>query len=226
MAFTSDTTRDWGTSFEKRWGPNQCNNDYYRKFWNNTIRWLAADRIARKTGGLVMEASSAQSVPDETVRIRIPAESPTSFAGLNITATLPDGEKKILTLQWSGSQRAWLGEIVPTSIGEWIITAEYRNSEGTPVATRIGVSVSEDTNEAVAVAANPKLMQDLANGIVGQMIDASQIGEVLERIHARSMPLTVREWSPLWNRWWILLLLIALIAFEWLLRRSIPSPQQ
>jgi hypothetical protein len=94
------------------------------------------------------------------------------------------------------------------------------------VATRIGVSVSEDTNEAVAVAANPKLMQDLANGIVGQMIDASQIGEVLERIHARSMPLTVREWSPLWNRWWILLLLIALIAFEWLLRRSIPSPQQ
>ncbi len=226
MAFTSDTTRDWGTLFQTRWGPNQRNNDHYRKFWNNTIRWLAADRIARKTGGLVIEASFAQSVPDETVRIRIPAESPTSFAGLNISATLPDGETKMLTLQWSGSQRAWLGEIVPSSIGEWIITAEYRNSEGTPVATRIGVSVSEDTNEAVAVAANPKLMQDLANGTVGQMIDASQIGEVLDRIHARSLPLAVREWRPLWNHWWILLPLIALISFEWLLRRNIPSPQQ
>lgn len=105
MAFTSDSTRDWGTAFQTVWGPSRRSNAYYRKFWNHTIRWLAA---------------------------------------------------------------------------------EHRNPEGTPVTTRIGVSVSEDANEAVAVAVNRKLMETLATGTGGQLVDASQIGEVLERIHARA----------------------------------------
>lgn len=223
MAFTSDSTRDWGTDFQTVWGPNRLSNVYYRKFWNHTIRWLAADRIARKTGGLVLKASSGQSVPGETVSIRIPAESPTDFAGLKVTATLPDGETKNLTLQWNSGQHAWLGEIVPTSAGELVIAAEHRNPEGTPVTSRIGVSVSEDANEAVAVAVNRELMETLATGTGGQLVDASQIGEVLERIHTRALPLTLREWIPLWDRWWLLLPLIGLLAIEWLLRRSAPS---
>jgi uncharacterized membrane protein len=105
MAFTSDSTRDWGAAFQTVWGPSRRSNAYYRKFWNHTIRWLAA---------------------------------------------------------------------------------EHRNPEGTPVTTRIGVSVSEDANEAVAVAVNRKLMETLATGTGGQLVDASQIGEVLERIHARA----------------------------------------
>ena len=35
MAFMSDTTSGWGTSFESRW-PSPENPVYYRKFWNNT----------------------------------------------------------------------------------------------------------------------------------------------------------------------------------------------
>ena len=225
MAFTSDATRDWGTAFQTEWGPSRRSNAYYRKFWNHNIRWLAADRIAGKTGGLVLETSSGQSVPGETVRVRIPAESPTDFAGLKVTATQPDGKTKNLTLQWNGGQRAWLGEIVPASAGELAIAAEHRNPEGTPVSTRIGVSVSEDANEAVAVAVavNRNLMETLATGTGGQLVDASQIDEVLERIHARALALTVREWIPLWDHWWLLLPLIGLLAIEWLLRRNAPS---
>lgn len=223
MAFTSDSTYAWGTLFQTRWGPDMGDNTYYRKFWNNTIRWLAADRIARKTGGLVLETPSGHSVPGEPVRIRIPAGSPSDFPAMNVTATLPGGETKTPTLQWNGTRRAWVGEIIPPTSGELVLTASHRNPEGTDVTTRLGVSISEDENEGVAVAANRALMEALATGTGGETLDAARIGPVLGRIRARSLALTVRKWEPLWDRWWLLLPLIGLLAIEWLLRRNLPS---
>ena len=54
MAFTSDTTSSWGRDFETTWGekisPNgrlteyNCDSRYFRSFWVNAVRWLAAAR--------------------------------------------------------------------------------------------------------------------------------------------------------------------------------------
>src|SRR2546427_7674701 len=54
MALTTDTTRGWGQEFETRWGEplnsgspmneRTCDQRYYRQFWINAIRWLAAGR--------------------------------------------------------------------------------------------------------------------------------------------------------------------------------------
>src|SRR6185503_10554662 len=38
MAFATDTTAAWGRMFEQEWGPD---SRYYKRFWINTVRWLA-----------------------------------------------------------------------------------------------------------------------------------------------------------------------------------------
>ncbi len=220
MAFTSDTTRDWGTEFQSSWGPHQRDNSYYRQFWNNTIRWLAADRIARKRGQLLLEASAGQAAPGDTVYLRIPAESPTSHAGLEVKAMTPAGGAQTLPLQWIAEQRRWEGVFTANDEGNVVITATYRNPEGTVVTTSTGVHVRPDHNETVAVAVQPDLMEHLAIETGGRLVDAANARAVLTSIAERSVTVTWKRAVPVWDRWWTFLLLLALVSAEWILRRN------
>ena len=71
MAFMSDTAEAWGTDFERSWGDATGSNRYYRKFWNNTIRWLAADRIAQKSGQSVIELPDTPVLPGDLIPLRV-----------------------------------------------------------------------------------------------------------------------------------------------------------
>ena len=208
MAFTSDTTRDWGTQFETRWGPSGRDNSYYRKFWNNTIRWLAA-----------LETASSQAVPGETIRLHVPAASPSALGGLALAVTTPDGKSANLPMQWNGSQRAWEAAYTATTEGKLVFTATHRNDEGANSQTRVGVSVKANANEQVAVAARPDLMRELAAETGGELLDETNIAQVLERVGSKTISVLWKEDIPVWDRWWLLLLLLILVIFEWLLRR-------
>ncbi len=219
MAFTSDTTVDWGTEFQTIWGPQQADNTYYRKFWNNTVRWLAADRIARKSGQAVVETSTAQAAPGETIKVRVAAASPTTHAGLEVAVIGADDKASNLPLQWNGGQHCWEGNLTPEAEGKVVFEASYRNEEGNRVTTRTGVSVRQDQTEELAVAVRADLMQELADATQGQLINQENAAEVLGKIAARALPVTWKRNIPLWDRWWILLPLLALVIFEWLVRR-------
>ncbi len=219
MAFTSDTTRDWGTDFETRWGPNGRDNTYFRKFWNNTIRWLAADRIARKSGQAILETSTGQAMPGESIIVRVPADSPTAHGNLGVTVTSPEGKATDLPIQWNGGQHAWEGSYTHVDEGNVVFTANYRNAEGESVKVRRGVNIRKNPNEEVAVAARPALMEELAAETQGEMLTATNIGAVLERLGSRSIPVLWKQNVPVWDRWWVLLPILAMIIAEWLLRR-------
>jgi uncharacterized membrane protein len=219
MAFTSDSTVDWGTEFQTIWGPGQADNSYYRKFWNNTVRWLAADRIARKGGQAVIETSSPQAAPGETVLVRVPAASPTTHAGLELALIDADKKKSNLPLQWNGAQHCWEANLTPAAEGELVIEASYRNEEGERVTTRSGVSVRHDQTEEVAVAARAELMEELAAATGGVVVDEKSVGEVLDRIAAKALPVTWKRNIPLWDRWWLLLPILILVVLEWVVRR-------
>ena len=40
---TTNTTADWGKSFEEFWG--EGDNRYYRKFWRNVVKWLGENSL-------------------------------------------------------------------------------------------------------------------------------------------------------------------------------------
>jgi uncharacterized membrane protein len=77
MAFTSDTTRSWGRDFETIWGElinpalplaeGNCDSRYYRQFWVNAVRWLAAGRIGKTNNPVVLELAESYCSTGEKV---------------------------------------------------------------------------------------------------------------------------------------------------------------
>lgn len=218
MAFMSDTTAGWGSTFETRW-PSADNPEYFRKFWNNTVRWLAADRIARKGGQATIEVPHETVTPGDPVDIRLAALSTADLPGLEVSVREGTGEPRLLPVQWNGATRHWQGNYTPKQAGEVMIEAHYKNPEGQPVTTLAGFQVREEGDEAVAVAARPDLMAELARETGGRMLDETSVAKVLGDLSSRAVDVTWKRAVPVWDRWWILVPLLLVIMAEWLLRR-------
>jgi uncharacterized membrane protein len=221
MAFMSDTTSGWGDRFETQWGESRSDSTYYRKFWNNTIRWLAADRIARKGGQALIETSTVAVTPGDVVPVRVVALTATELAGLEVSIREGDAAAQPVSLQWNGANRSWEGSFVPKAAGDVVIEAAYRNAEGAPVVTRSGVRVRLDSDESVAVAARSDLLGELARETGGELVDEQNVKRILSELATKAVPVTWKRSIPVWDRWWILLPLLALVIFEWLLRRKL-----
>ncbi|BCU78683.1 glutamine amidotransferase [Luteolibacter sp. LG18] len=221
MAFMSDTTSSWGSSFETVWGESRTDAKYYRKFWNNAIRWLAADRIARKGGQAVIETPSAEVTVGDTVAVRVAALSAADLPGLELNVREGEEAPRVVPLQWDGARRSWEGFFTPKGAGDVLIEAAYKNTEGTPVVTRSGVVVRAKGDETIAVAARPDLMAELAQETGGTVMDAANIDKVLGDLASRSVPVVWKRSLPVWDRWWVLLPLLLVVVAEWLVRRKL-----
>jgi hypothetical protein len=62
-------------------------------------------------------------------------------------------------------------------------------------------------------------MEELAAATGGVVVDEKSVGEVLDRIAAKALPVTWKRNIPLWDRWWLLLPILILVVLEWVVRR-------
>src|SRR5262249_15716527 len=67
FAMASDTTVDWGVSFERDWG-EAGDNRYFRKFWRNVVRWLA-ENSAGADRRLLVETDKLIYRPGEPIKV-------------------------------------------------------------------------------------------------------------------------------------------------------------
>ncbi len=219
MAFCSDTTTGWGDEFQQVWGDNGRNNIYYAKFWNNTIRWLAADRIARKNGQTQIQLSTPQCAPGDTVQLTIPAASASELSLLELSVSQAGGPPEMLPVIWNNARRGWEARFVPRATGEIRFEAAYRNAEGAPTKLEAGIFVADGSNEAVAIASRPDLAGEIARATGGQVLTAENAASALREIARKSVSTTWKGREPVWNSAWLLLLILALVMAEWVIRR-------
>jgi len=219
MAFCSDTTAAWGTSFERSWGTNGRNNLYYAKFWNNTIRWLAADRIARKKGQTSLLVSAPQCAPGDAVHLTLPAASASELSLLELSVTEAERPLEFLPVIWNNAQRCWEARCTARAAGDMRFEATYRNVEGSQIKLEAGVSVAPAPNESVAIASRPDLAAQIARDTGGELLTATNAATILGKIARKSVATTWKRRQPVWNSPWLLLPILALVMSEWLIRR-------
>ncbi len=120
MAFTSDTTRSWGADFETLWGEprnpkwlvseDNCDSRYYRRFWVNAIRWLAAGRSSRTNPPVLLDLSSAYVTPGATasasIRVRDQAQHEITDAEVTLYAGTGSSSNAVAVARYDPTRRA------------------------------------------------------------------------------------------------------------------------
>lgn len=219
MAFTSDTTEGWGINFQSRFGTTADPTLYYRRFWNQTVRWLAADRIRRKSGELKVDVSKHLAVPGESVDVRIPFPPDYPDAVVTLKRGLPGAKTSPVTLMRDELSRTWHAEVPMETVGEWIFTASLPRTGLDPVFVSTLVNVVPDTRELDSSAANRALMEELAQLGGGRLLDSDSKSWSIA-IDSRGSRIIEFGQRAIWDRWWVLVILLALLTLEWSLRRK------
>jgi uncharacterized membrane protein len=213
MAFTSDTTQARGSRFHTRFGTSEDANIYYRRFWVQAVRWLAADRIRRKSGDLSVQLDRQTAVPGQAVAVRIPF--PLSDPDAEVTLEL--GEAPI-ELQRDELSRSLHAEIPLPADGEWVFTARMPRPGLDPLFAHALVHVLPDNREQQSTAANAALMAELA-GIGGGHVLTDDLATWSLEVDREGSRIIEYGRRAAWDRLWVLALLIALLTIEWGLRR-------
>lgn len=235
MAFTSDTTRSWGRDFETLWGEPirggrelseaNCDSRYYRSFWVNAVRWLAAGKSGRTNQPVVLELSQGYGSPGDTVtatvRVRDAAQREVPTAEVSLFLGTGGLSNLVAKARFDAASRTFTASIPMPSIGTHILTAV-----ATVRSNRLGTDrqllVSEVIDREMSdLRARPDVMTAIARASGGT---ASHIGtnppaSLGPAIAHLPPPTEELKRNPLWDKLPWLLTALGLLSTEWLLRR-------
>jgi uncharacterized membrane protein len=235
MAFTSDTTRTWGSDFETEWGErlnasqplfeSNCDSRYYRAFWINAIRWLAAGKAAKTNNAVTLEIAQSYSLPGQPTAAKVKVRDPN---GNDL------GNAQVSLLIISGSTNQWTNTLTldpaTLSYGAEIRLSIPGTYTLTATATSNGKRLGEDQQlliceaadqEMADVRARPDVMCLMARISGGKDLTTDPDTETaVAAVFSNTPPATVNyRRTPLWNKAWALALIMALLTLEWALRR-------
>jgi uncharacterized membrane protein len=189
----------------------------YEFFWRQAVRWLASDASdpVALTVGENPAAGDAVSVKLET---RDAAFAPVTDAQVEATLTLPGGEPQPLALRPAGAGEH-AASVVAETPGLHRVHAEARRGAVLLGATEQWFQVGGNDPEFADPRLNEAFLRRLARRTGGQYVGAADIDRVLAAVTSSVPQNAEPERRDLWHSPWTLLLVIGLLATEWVLRR-------
>lgn len=240
FAFAPDTTADWGRLFESQWG--EGDNRYFRRFWRNLVRWLCenstagnkrlqieTDRVIYRAGQAIAVTARAydeklqetigydliaQIKPDGAATADAPSPSSTPLApaalGKSYTGEL-DSQSLVEPLGSSGG-----GSAVRVT-REIQVVALLEGKEIARAATK--VQVLPDVHEFIQPRPQPEILKRLAADAGGAVLSSpDDVAKVLRKMPATPGDSLLND-QPAWDRPFLWLIILSLLAVEWVLRR-------
>jgi uncharacterized membrane protein len=235
MAFTSDTTRTWGRDFETLWGEpinstmplseQNCDSRYYRQFWVNAVRWLAAGRIGRTNNPVGLELAQSYCQPNEkvaaSVKVRDSASKPIDYAEVTFYMSRLGQSNVAVKASYDRASQTYSADLIPPGPGDYLVTA-VGTSRGQKLGDDRQLLVCESGDREMAdLRAKPDLMANLARISDGKAFTLSDNGGTrLSSLFGNPAPVTLEyKHSPLWDRGWWLAAILMLLTLEWGIRR-------
>ncbi len=236
MAFTSDTTRSWGKDFETIWGEPirrdaglyeaNCDSRYYRSFWVNAVRWLAAGKTGRTNQPVVLELAQGYAAPGDNIeaniRVRDVAQRDITTADVSLFVSGVGVTNRLAaTARYDAASRSYRATLPVPAAGTHIVTA-HAAIRGTRLGEDRQLLVSEVIDREMSdLRARPDVMAAIARASGGQAFAASaDPGTTLSKVLAGVPPPTEElKRTPLWDKPVWLLAVLGLLSAEWGLRR-------
>lgn len=199
----------------------------HERLWRQLLRWL----VAESPDAVGAELPSATVPTGEAVDVRARVEG-ADFAGVNgarvtATVTAPSGATARIPLDWSLVRDGeYAGRFTPTESGGHRVEID-----ATPPAGSAEAAGAAMTSSAGIVVAGPSmeeyfgawlrrpLLERLSAETGGRFYAAGDIGRLSEDIAYTARGVTVIEERELWDMPAAFLVILALLAAEWMVRR-------
>ena len=215
MFMALDSTWMWRYRFGDR---------YHERFWRNSIRWLALGRL--KSGNRRVRLDSLKNLWSLEERITVearvldedfrPSEADSQEAWLED----PAGARTRLRMEKvEGREGLYRASFALERPGRWRVVLE-RDGEP-PAFTEFEVSLP--SLETADPSPDPETMALLADLTSGEALHLSELEILLKTFpgdEERREPVSTRL-EDAWDEWHTLLLALALLSFEWVLRKRV-----
>lgn len=196
-------------------------SDVYKDFWIQLFTWAGTYSEFLPGRQYALHLSETLVYPDVPVRARIfrraalPSKTPPSIRVMqgNVpvleiapAATTDDGRwDAIFSLKKPGTYRVELSGVNEESSGGVYSTLSVR------------APPAENDNRS----ADPAFLAKLAESSGGRLITENELEQVIRNLEPANRPMDPNkaEWAPLWNRSWLLSLLLLLFGMDWFIRR-------
>jgi hypothetical protein len=217
MAFAGDTTWRW---------PMYGFASEHRRFWRQTILWLAKKDQA-ENGSVFIRLAQRRFAPNSRVEFEVGATTPTGDPVEQATFTAfvvaPDGSRRPATLETRGNETSATFSATQAA-GDYTIEVEAQGPAGPLGEARARFLVFDQDLELDNAAADPTLVASLAKiteSAGGKTAPPESLPEVLEELRQKraSFDVELQERVTLWDTWPFFLLLVGLMCTEWWLRR-------
>lgn len=216
------------------WRLRAVSDDLYERFWTKLVREAAIGRLQRgaSLGMLLLERS--QYVLGETVRVRAklftPQLAPLDVASVPVDIIDPAGRPVSTGTQLmrdANNPGQYVGDFRASLPGTYTIKVEAASGpdEGGSAPLRQEVTSRIDVALPNLEADNPrqdaKVLSDLARDTGGRYLQISEAAAAIpELLPNRGEELLINErLQTLWDRQWLLFLLVGILSIEWLTRK-------
>ncbi|MBI1381665.1 MAG: hypothetical protein GC161_11335 [Planctomycetaceae bacterium] len=197
---------------------------YFERFWKGSLRWLALARLRGGDRRFRLEATRSTydiservvleaRVLDEDYRPSVEPEETVRYSG-------PDGEERELLLGAAGDRGGvYRGSLEVERPGAWRAWID-RGGERVAVAD---FEVVLPTRENQDPSPDPLSLSLLARLTGGEHVELWRLPTLSTQLpggEERREPIS-SSLEDLWDHWWTLLLLVAVLATEWTLRKRL-----
>ena len=205
----------------------------YTLFWTQIIDWLLpdprpdqhhadqvqlmTDRIEYQVGDQVV---MMVTVHDRDGQARLDAE-------VNLHVATPDGRpiKRTAVLDTVAGEGFYVAEFSPHAPGPHSVVAVANLGERTVGRDRADLKVIQPMIEFAQTDPDPQLLRDLAAQSGGAYVEPSALSDLMGlcRLAPRQVlvqPNAEKDGEAVWDRWWVLILFMAIVASEWFVRRK------
>lgn len=207
---------------------------YHHRLWGQVLRHAAGDSIVRGSDTVKIGTSRARYSRGGNVQVRVRLATADFTPVTNaapVVVVVQDG-KPVLRRPLAcreGSGGVYSADLGPLPQG--IYRAELETT-GTPavdagargqVASEFAVTAGVES-ETVELAPDRGLITSLARLTAGRVIEPAELDGLQARLGPSRITTTERRQIDLWNSWPWLILILALLTAEWVLRKKVRLP--
>jgi hypothetical protein len=191
----------------------------YERFWRQAIRWLAQN--APDPVSLTVPAAPA---PGDGISVSVGARdgkyAPRADALVDVRVTAPSGRVESVRAEPVAAQAGRFHAAIRASEpGVYRVAVDARNGSGALGTSSATMLVGGVDAEMVDPRLNEDTLQRVAHASGGAVIAAGDVQSLLAKLDTGAPAAGPAQRRDLWHTGWSFVLLAALLAAEWLLRR-------